>query len=410
MISEISFKNYKVFKEKQTIDLKPITILIGKNNTGKSAVLKLMSLIDGALNSKENHPFKLENGGVSVGNEYRDLIYGKFSRSLMLEISQIDKDSTIHKLQTNILVDTKHNIPIIEGSKFSEIKSDKSISIKYDLQKNEGSRFSNQKDGLEYDCEFNGILLAKHSTGKYPSLISPDLVLNVDFIGALREKAKLDYRLREDTEKSGIDGTFLYDFLIRDYLTTNKLFFNGISKWLSEKFEGWSLDIDVDTEPYHIRLKRGDLDVDLTETGMGISQSLPLIVRAFRECQQSTLIVLEEPEAHLHPYAHSELAQLFAESIKKDKKKKYLIETHSQNFVLRLRRLIAEGILDISDLAIYYVDFHEEKNESSLSNITVDKTGGVGWWPEGIFSETNIETRAIYKAQISDSGYVGRDT
>ena len=49
MINKISFKNYKLFKEKQTLELKPITILIGKNNSGKSAVLKLPVLITSGL-------------------------------------------------------------------------------------------------------------------------------------------------------------------------------------------------------------------------------------------------------------------------------------------------------------------------------------------------------------------------
>ena len=66
---------------------------------------------------------------------------------------------------------------------------------------------------------------------------------------------------------------------------------------------------------------------------MGISQSLPLIIRAFRPSSEESLIIIEEPESHLHPYAHSQLAQLFAESIKEDTNKRYLIETHSQNFI-----------------------------------------------------------------------------
>ena len=61
MINKISFKNYKLFKEKQTLELKPITILIGKNNSGKSAVLKLMTLIEGALGGKNDNVFELKN-------------------------------------------------------------------------------------------------------------------------------------------------------------------------------------------------------------------------------------------------------------------------------------------------------------------------------------------------------------
>ena len=89
---------------------------------------------------------------------------------------------------------------------------------------------------------------------------------------------------------------------------------------------------------------------------------------------------------------------------KASKNKRYLIETHSQNLVLRLRRLIAEGKLDKEDLALYYVDFDEEKNESSLNQIEIDETGGIpnNDWPEGIFNEVSRETRAIYNIQLNN--------
>ena len=166
--------------------------------------------------------------------------------------------------------------------------------------------------------------------------------------------------------------------------------------------------MDVDSEPYHIELRRGKLYVNLTETGMGIGQSLPLITRAYKPCDEETLIIIEEPESHLHPFAHAQLAQLFAESIKEDKNKKYLIETHSQNFILRLRRLVAEGYLNENDLGIYYVEFDEESNEGNLTEIKVDKAGKVDYWPEGIFSETLEETIGIRTAQI-DKGNVDRN-
>ena len=57
------------------------------------------------------------------------------------------------------------------------------------------------------------------------------------------------------------------------------------------------------------------------------------------------------------------------------------------------------------------MDFNSEKNESTLKLIEIDKNGGIPNkdWPKGIFSETSIETRAIYNAQLNDLKDVGRD-
>ncbi len=413
MINKISFKNYKLFKEKQTLELKPITILIGKNNSGKSAVLKLMTLIEGALNGKSDKVFELSNDGVIAGNEYKDLIYGKFSRSLEIELFQYyEKLNKTDFLKIDIAVDSDKNIPILENWVLNTQDLEGTKSELLNLQRFDDSTYVNEIDGVEYLCSFEGIYLTNYFYKDKPDssgTIYQQPFFLTDFISAIREKTKLDYRLNSVNEKSNPDGKFLYDFLIRDYLTTDKLYFTKISNWIFEKFEGWNLYVDVDSEPYHIELRKGKLDIDITETGMGIGQSLPLITRAYKKCDNKTLIIIEEPESHLHPYAHSQLAQLFAESVKDDKNKKYLIETHSQNFVLRLRRIIAEGNMKASDLGIYYVDFDEEKNESTMKQINVDDCGGVDWWPEGIFGETNIETKAIYKAQINDLRNVDRD-
>ncbi|MFK7796112.1 MAG: AAA family ATPase [Aureispira sp.] len=45
MIQQVTFESYKVFKEKQTLELKPITILIGKNSSGKSAIMRLLTML-----------------------------------------------------------------------------------------------------------------------------------------------------------------------------------------------------------------------------------------------------------------------------------------------------------------------------------------------------------------------------
>jgi len=234
--------------------------------------------------------------------------------------------------------------------------------------------------------------------------------LRTDYMAGMRAAPLPFYPAKRTVEnKSGIDGRHLYDFLISDYLESNKRYFNRINDWFVKKFEGWKIHVNVDSEPYKIELRKGKLHINLTQTGMGIGQVLPLIIRAFKPCDEKTLIIVEEPESHLHPAAHAELSQSFVESLEMDENKQYLFETHSLNFVLRFRRLVAEGKMNKDDLAIYYIDFNEELNESVLKQIQVDEGGGVDYWPEGVFSETRIETRAIYNARLNDTEDVGRN-
>ena len=134
-----------------------------------------------------------------------------------------------------------------------------------------------------------------------------------------------------------------------------------------------------------------------------MTQALPIVVSAFIEDKKEVLTILEQPELHLHPAAHGNLAELLALS-SKSSNKNFLIETHSQNFILRLRRLVAEGTIDKNNLAIYFVDYDNKNNTSELKQIDVNRDGSVSFWPKNIFSETLDETLAIRNAQLKMLG------
>lgn len=79
-----------------------------------------------------------------------------------------------------------------------------------------------------------------------------------------------------------------------------------------------------------------------------------------------------------------------------------MIETHSENFILRLRRLIAERKYDFfteEKIKIYYINYNEQNNESILEEVFVDSNGNVKNWPKKIFSESLDELIAIKNAQ-----------
>ena len=98
MINKISFKNYKLFKEKQTLELKPITILIGKNNSGKSAVAKLPVLISNGLKGLPlNWVFKIgdeKENSIELGTDFKDLVYNRNDKSF-IEFGVFNEDNSI---------------------------------------------------------------------------------------------------------------------------------------------------------------------------------------------------------------------------------------------------------------------------------------------------------------------------
>jgi predicted ATPase len=368
MINKISFKNYKLFKEKQTLELKPITILIGKNNSGKSAIAKLPVLISNGLNGLPlNWVFKIgeeRENSVELGTDFKDLVYNRNEKSFIEFGVSNEKDSI--ELALN--------------------KEDGVLDYKI-----------NNKE-IDISNNFKGFLL--------DGIQIENLNLNIDYLGAIRVEPESDYSFSNEKNKYiGIKGQNAYPILIDDYVEGNLKLIKKVSDWYKTNFENWELKVietksETETK-YELAISNSVLNsINIKQTGQGIHQALPLIVRSYMDVIEPTLIIIEEPETHLHPAAHGNLAQRLVDSYLENSNKNYLIETHSQNFVLRMRRLVAEGFLKAEDLGIYYINFDDELNESKLELIEVDEFGRVKFWPEGIFSETLDETIAIRTAQI----------
>lgn len=386
MVTKIKFKNFKLFKNWQTLEIKPITILIGKNNSGKTALLKLPAMIEESLKGKINEAIKLDFEGIKLGSEYSDLVYNRkilAGEYLDLEISNSTDDSTFAQL--NVAV----NLP-------TDMIKEKSEIFEWEYFEN-NVKISEKDNG----SEFKGFVRNNEK--------SENLTLNFDYIEALRTKPEEFYELKsEETKKIGLTGENTYDILIKSQIKQDGVFEN-VSNWYKNNFENWSLEISYDqlintkNKKYIFTIKNKNISpINLQYTGQGITQALPLITRSYMIDEEPVLIIMEEPESHLHPAAHGNLAQRFVESYLEDDSKRYLLETHSQNFVLRMRRLVAEGKLNPNDLAIYYVDYKEDESVSEIKPIIVNEDGSVEWWPDGVFGETVIEARAIMSANIND--------
>ncbi len=370
MLEKISFTNYKLFKRIQTLEIKPITILIGKNSSGKSAIAKLLTLISASLSGQFSEILRLNNDGVELGSEFSDLIYGK---------------NKLSHLTLNLKNKTDEAELVIGNQSYSGIRP---VILSYTLN---GQDITNQA--------FRGFV--PQGNFSFP------LKLDTEYIGPFRKIPERWYAQPQAlgaNDKVGIEGEHAYKMLIADAITTQKRLIHEVSDVYRNYFEGWGLQVNQNNAPpYQIELFQNGVNINIKDVGQGMSQALPLVVRALQPISNTRLIIVEQPELHLHPAAHGNLAQLFVESTQKDPNKHYLIETHAQNFVLRVRRLIAEGRLDPQNVALYFVDFDENTRESNLKQIQIDNLGRVDYWPRNVFSETLDETIAIRDAQLSIS-------
>lgn len=392
-IKSISFENYKAFAEKQTLALKPITLLIGKNSSGKSSIAKLFTLLENALSGKIQEPLLLKNNGVELGGEFADLFFGKlpqfpisfsieFANNVKIDVSLIENTSNYG---LNIL-------------KWAYMDSKSSISLEYKPE----TGFIDSS-GIEYDVKFNGILPTEMMKGDENILEILDLNLNidVDYIGPFRILPERQFHLSGQINYSdtGAIGENAYFMLGVSKLQKDDLH-EKVEEWYRQYFDGWALKVEDKNRPYiQILLSKDSVDVNIVDVGQGMNQALPLVVRANVKRPES-IIVLEQPELHLHPAAHGDLAELFAKSAKTNNQV-FIIETHSENILLRLRKLVVENDFGFTkdDIIIYWVGEAENISKGQqINEITISEDGVLSDWPEGVFTENLNEIREMRRA------------
>jgi len=141
---------------------------------------------------------------------------------------------------------------------------------------------------------------------------------------------------------------------------------------------------------------KNNKELSFRDIGFGWSQVFPVLSEIVSD--ESSLLMVEQPELHLHAKAQSDLMEIIVEQIfarrqnnRKDRHKKGLdmrnpmiLEAHSEQMVIRLLRLISEGRLRPDDVSILYIKHDGEK--SVIEQILVNEKGDIGnQWPGGFF-------------------------
>lgn len=139
------------------------------------------------------------------------------------------------------------------------------------------------------------------------------------------------------------------------------------------------------TQDWIMRDTRSGARVRLDQVGYGVSQLLPVVDDCIHAKKQ--IICIEEPELHLHPRLQARLGNLFATSVKKNGNQ-VIVETHSENVLLRVRRLIRGGKLRAEDVAVLYVD-NVDKGGATVSRLRLGHQGELlDPWPTGFFDDS----------------------
>jgi hypothetical protein len=211
--------------------------------------------------------------------------------------------------------------------------------------------------------------------GQVAEALGPRKVLHVSPIRANPRR----FYLLDIAGAGASEGETLVDTLREDPVLRSR-----VNSYL-ETF-GITVDVDEIAELVYrlaVRQEGLDLDLDITDVGFGISQVLPVFAQALMS-QEDSICLIEQPEIHLHPRMQAELADFFVDICSPSKQntgggRSFVIETHSEYFLNRLRRRIADKTLPHNDIAIYYVHPTGEPGKPKLERLKVPTNGDFVW-------------------------------
>ena len=209
-------------------------------------------------------------------------------------------------------------------------------------------------------------------------------------IAPLRTKPKRTYDpIRETASPEGEHVPMLMMRLDRTDTRQWKSLHDGLVKFGREV--GLFADIKVKrhgrqmSDPFQLQVKvRSGSHANLMDVGYGVSQSLPILVdvleRSARRRGRECAFLLQQPEVHLHPRGQAELASLFVQAFRQSGNR-FLVETHSDYIIDRVRISVRKGLLKPDDVSVLY--FEPKGSAVTIHNMTLDEHGNLLDAPKG---------------------------
>lgn len=444
MLTTLQIQNFKGWKDTENIKMTPITLFFGTNSSGKSSIGQFLMMLKQTVESSDRKAVFYpggKNSAVQLGS-YQEMVFRRdpknhiefsYQWSPQTKLEFTDPISKTHfegdtlEFSASVgLPSEDHSILMVDSFSYSlkdakskekrfsigmkckaRSKSEYEINVdKYPLKRKQG-RVWNQGTPVRF-YGFPNEVIAYYQNADFVqnlNLAHEKLFRSLSYLGPLRTKTERLYSWAgNEPESVGYAGENTIAAILAAHDRKISLGYKRHTKSFAEiialKLKDLGLieefrvtQISTQRQEYEVKLRiKGSEDwVDLPDVGFGISQVLPVLVQCFYAPPES-IILMEQPEIHLHPSAQSALADVMIDVINsrengQDRHIQLIIETHSEHFLRRLQRRIAEESEAIKEDSVSAYFANITTIPAKLEPLKIDEFGNIHNWPENFFGD-----------------------
>ena len=404
-ITQFTMEEVRCFSERQTLEIRPLTFLVGENSTGKTTALACFHVLADYLRGEgvdfNSDPYSMGifknivRNSRSKKKAFKLGFTAKYNNEdIKKTIEFVEKKASVEPVVNSITMKLADGEIIVrsEGAMGREFRLDS-----FDEEQNRYRIACDTKRLNEYSIFFFFPPFTRKSKGEItfseyfkkktekfecgPWDIFRDM--SVFSTSPVRSQPK---RTQDPTRESNdAEGSDVPMYLMR-IETTQKDNWETLKQQLVEfgKSSGLFQNIEIKNlggalgAPFQLQVKVRGPKVNITDVGYGVSQILPILVQILnpsisKDDQHTTwpsFSLLQQPEIHLHPRAQAEFSSLLVKLANKGNQS-FIVETHSDYMIDRARIDIIRGNIRPQDVSLIY--FEPKGNIVKVHNISFDK-------------------------------------
>lgn len=388
MLEKISVKNFKSLKD-VNISMSNLNILSGVNGSGKSSLIQVLLLLKSIKRKKNISSTKgvrniatLNNEDIELG-QVEDVLYEGggdnifielegYGQCLSFNLSNPNKshDYLNYEVSTKDYGEFRNNTLSILGPSIGKTLLDSHFLKSERI----GPKITQNRNSIEVDSGYIGV------SGEY----------SYEYISQFG-----------DVKIENIDNRKHSD-------SVNNTLNNQIKYWLREicpsiKFESKYIEnTNLTTSSFILESQIGDSRKHKpTNMGFGVSYVLPVILLCLK-AQPGDLIIIDTPEAHLHPRGQSKIGELLSKTAADGVQ--VIVETHSDHIINGIRLSVLDSVIPPEKTNFVFFKLVQGENDltysTEISCPNLNNLGQFDFWPDGFFDQWNISVKQLLTKQF----------